>query len=245
MYCRECGTLIHGSSKFCQNCGEKIISEEPLSNNSDVELNSKEESVLAGFFLNRNARIYLLYVAINISLLLIFSDNIFGNKNSSDNVFWPFGSSSLGEYDITEFLFYTIVPPVILYFWGSQIKKFLSILGDRIKNISKNDYRKLLMTFIFSLSTSFFLSSIYFRSSEVGKFDFNLTVFVSAVIIGGFAWMIFFGLVAFIWQLLKLSVQKLRRKDYSFTFSDWLSNWTNCSLYLGAIIVLANIFLNK
>ena len=244
MYCNACGTLIPDSSKFCQNCGHEIISKEIKSNNSNKQSQNNEEFIFANFLKNTKVKLYLLYVILNISLLLIFSDNILGEKYEN-NIFWPFGEISLGNYDITEFLFYTIVPPLIFYFWGIQIKDFSTVLRSRIKNAPKRDYQNLQKALIYSLLTSLFLSFMYFGSSEVGKFDFKWIAFLSAVIIGGFVWLLFFGLLALIWYSLKLSLQNIRGQNHSFTFSDWFCTWATCSFYVGTITVLANLFLNK
>ncbi len=250
MYCKECGTLILSSSKFCQNCGYKLIDEQLESNSQDkLEKGYKEENTLTKIYKtvnnNKTIKLYLGYVAINLSFLLIFSDNIFGERDRNENVFWPFGDVSLGYYDITEFFFYTIVPPLIFYFGSHQIENFTKGLKEGFKSITIRDYWKLTMIFIRSFFTSLFLGIIFFRSPEEGKFDINWIGFLSAVVIGGFIWMLFFGLIALVWNLLKLGFQKFRGKDYSFTFSDLLYGWTNCSYYLGIIIVVANVIVNK
>ena len=250
MYCKECGTLVLSSSKFCQNCGQKLI-DEPLESDSQNKLveGYKEETTFNKIYktINSNKRIklYLGYVAINLSFLLIFSENIFRKSDRNENFFWPFGDTSLEYYDITEFLFYSIIPPLIFYFGSNQIRSFTKGLKERFKSITLKDYWKITMILIRSFFTSLFLGIIFFRSPEEGKFDINWIGFLSAVVLGGFMWMLFFGLIALVWNLLKLGFQRFRGKDYSFTFSDLLYTWTNCSFYLGIIIVVANVIVNK
>lgn len=64
---------------------------------------------------------YLAWVILHLGLLLVRSDAIFTDGSDTDD-FWPFMSSSydggLGEYDIREFLVYTIFPLAILIIWS-------------------------------------------------------------------------------------------------------------------------------
>ena len=46
MYCKDCGNLISSSSKFCQNCGQKVINEELKSNDSNNESKDEDKFVL-------------------------------------------------------------------------------------------------------------------------------------------------------------------------------------------------------
>ena len=54
----------------------------------------------------------LTWVAIHLCFLLIMSDGIFSSENMGTDNFWPFNGSD--TYDITEFLFYTIFPFLLL-----------------------------------------------------------------------------------------------------------------------------------
>ncbi len=64
---------------------------------------------------------YLAWVVLHLGILLIASDGIFDGGNMGARYFWPFGSYSYldtGNYDITEFLVYTIFPLAILIIWS-------------------------------------------------------------------------------------------------------------------------------
>lgn len=60
---------------------------------------------------------YLAWVILNLGFLLIGSDGIFTDGYKTDD-FWPFGDDDIGEYDIREFLVYTIFPLAILIIWS-------------------------------------------------------------------------------------------------------------------------------
>jgi len=64
---------------------------------------------------------YLDWVLINF-IFLSMSDSIYTG-------FWPIGNNNLDSYNITEFLFYMIVPIVIFVLWkliSEGIKKYLN-----------------------------------------------------------------------------------------------------------------------
>lgn len=240
MYCKECGILVSSSSKFCQNCGIKIMDEEPISKKSNKELRDEQVFTLSKFLKNINIRFYLLYVALNMSLLLIFSDNIMGAKYRSDNIFWPFGGVSLRYYDISELFFYTIILPSIFYLCRNQLKYYVDILKNRIINIKKSDSQNLMKIFFHSLLTSFFLILFNTRSSDFGL-EYYLS-FSIIVLIGGFFWMLLIGLLALAWNLIKMRFQRLKGKNHSFTFSDYLNTWKDYGIILGPVTVIVNIF---
>ena len=59
---------------------------------------------------------YLAWVVIHLGILLIASDGIFDGGNMGSRNFWPVGKwADLEDYDITEFLVYTIFPLAILF----------------------------------------------------------------------------------------------------------------------------------
>lgn len=127
MYCINCGKSIPEFSKFCSHCGlsqtkgestikEKIadiiIETEILKQNIE-----KHHASMNLVFLKKIMGWYLTWVLIHLGLLLIFSDSIFASSNKT-SPFWPFGenyrSISLSQYDIREFLVYTLFPLIIL-----------------------------------------------------------------------------------------------------------------------------------
>lgn len=61
---------------------------------------------------------YLAWVLLHLGLLLIAADSIIGEGYGNDR-FWPFSKRSEAEnYDIREFLVYTIFPLAILVIWS-------------------------------------------------------------------------------------------------------------------------------
>ena len=74
----------------------------------------QDENKVLGYF--------LIWIAIHLLFLLVFSDGMFSSENMGTDNFWPFCGDE-GNYDITEFLFYTIVPPLvffIIYLFASE-----------------------------------------------------------------------------------------------------------------------------
>ena len=129
MYCIECGTEILDNSKFCSNCGHKQVEQLPFNKKNEREIieKSKQEDVqevsINYNFLQKTIGWYCAWVLINLGILLIYSEGIFDNYNMGAKYFWPFGRGvstnwgnlEISNYDITEFLVYTIFPIVILF----------------------------------------------------------------------------------------------------------------------------------
>jgi hypothetical protein len=125
MYCIDCGAKIPNNSKFCSYCGKKqsegeqslkekiaeIIIEKEIHN----QILNANKSSLDYEFLKKATGWYLAWVVLHLGFLLIYSSGVFEGNNMGSNNFWPFGEySRLREYDITEFLVYTIFPLAIL-----------------------------------------------------------------------------------------------------------------------------------
>lgn len=130
MYCIECGSQIPETSKFCYHCGKKQTEPEPILKKKNAEVNIDKEitrkvievhkSSFDNQFIKKAMGWYLAWILLHLSLLLIFSRAAFNSSNSNEGVedFWPFDSCSYcdfaEQYDISEFLVYTIFPLVIL-----------------------------------------------------------------------------------------------------------------------------------
>ena len=131
MYCIECGKLIPENSKFCQHCGEsqeKIMT--PIQSNLDNMnidnnfVNQREDE--KHIKVNQKMGFYLIWILIHLTFLLIFSNGIFDNDNSNNGIsdFWPFNRNArLRNYDITEFLVYTIFPLIFFLIINLTKKK--------------------------------------------------------------------------------------------------------------------------
>ncbi|MCD8426004.1 zinc ribbon domain-containing protein [Tenacibaculum dicentrarchi] len=126
MYCIECGAQIPENSKFCSHCGQKQTEGEPSAKEKIAEKIIETEIVrqvvdehkknLDYEFLRKAMGWYLAWVVIHLGILLIASDGIFDGDNMGSSLFWPVGKwGDLEDYDITEFLVYTIFPLAILF----------------------------------------------------------------------------------------------------------------------------------
>ena len=128
MYCIECGAQIPENSKFCSHCGKRQIEGEPSVKEKITEKIIETEIVRQAVeehkknidieFLKNAIGWYLAWVALHLGILLIASDGIFQGSNMGARKFWPFGDRAefdeIAQYDITEFLVYTVFPLVIL-----------------------------------------------------------------------------------------------------------------------------------
>lgn len=126
MYCIECGAQIPDNSKFCSHCGHKQTEGEPSLKEKLAEVIIEKEitrqvveahkSSIDYQFLKKAMGWYLAWVLLHLGLLLIGSEGIFDGSNMGSDDFWPFNyKSRVRDYDITEFLVYTIFPIVILF----------------------------------------------------------------------------------------------------------------------------------
>lgn len=129
MYCIECGAQIPDNSKFCPHCGKKQIEGEPSSKEKLAEVIIEKEiprqvveaqkASIDYQFLKKAMGWYLAWVLLHLGFLLIASDGIFDGGNMGSYYFWPTGKGAdLEDYDITEFLVYTIFPLAILVIWS-------------------------------------------------------------------------------------------------------------------------------
>lgn len=126
MFCIECGAQIPDNSKFCSHCGHKQTEGQPSLKEKIAEVIIEKEitrqvveahkSSIDYQFLKKAMGWYLAWVLLHLGLLLIGSEGIFDGRNMGSDDFWPFNyKSRVRDYDITEFLVYTIFPIVILF----------------------------------------------------------------------------------------------------------------------------------
>ena len=121
MYCINCGAQIPENSRFCPHCGfqqshnlasikeklaDKIIEKEIVR-----QINDEYQSSMNFQFLKKSIGWYLAWVLLHLAFLLIGADSII----SDGWRFYPFSNfSDISDYDIREFLVYTIFPLVCL-----------------------------------------------------------------------------------------------------------------------------------
>ena len=157
MYCIECGISLPQTSKFCSHCGAKqgIVQHLPedggvtaTTNVVPAEVNTKEDKTSLNYnFLRDMMPFYIGWVLLQLCFLLVKSDSILGLgeckgecisgyssyscKRPNSN-FWPFSTDSIiGNYDIRDFLVYTIFPIAILVIF--------SMLNNNVNTTSLED----------------------------------------------------------------------------------------------------------
>jgi hypothetical protein len=123
MYCIECGTKLPNNSKFCPNCGTKVSNDipptfvEPI-HNIEIPLNETNKPTFDYNFLKKSIGWYSAWVLLQMGLLLIAADEIISDEYINDR-FWPFSNNSdVTNYDIREFIVFTIFPLAIIIIWS-------------------------------------------------------------------------------------------------------------------------------
>jgi hypothetical protein len=130
MFCIECGVQIPEHSKFCQHCGTKQSNTVPLTDEKIIEevvIIEAEQNLVETHdpnmyfqYIKQSLGWYLAWVVLHLGILLICSDAIFTDGSKTDD-FWPFVDGKyegIDEYDIREFLVYTLFPLAILFIRG-------------------------------------------------------------------------------------------------------------------------------
>lgn len=128
MYCIECGAQIPDNSKFCSHCGHKQtegapslkekVAEKIIENEIVRQVVEEQKRSLDYQFLKKAMGWYLAWVLLHLGLLLIAADEVISSHWINDR-FYPFSKYSEAEnYDIREFLVYTIFPLAILIIWS-------------------------------------------------------------------------------------------------------------------------------
>lgn len=114
MYCKSCGKYIEADSRFCLRCG--TLQKTPLRTSSNQPIFSDEttkrlQGIFGVDFSQQIIGIFLIWFLFHLILLLI---NL-GSSSSTHDYFYPFSErSDFEDYGFSEFLFYTIVPLVVL-----------------------------------------------------------------------------------------------------------------------------------
>jgi hypothetical protein len=113
MYCKHCGQQIDENSKYCSYCGilQKAQIESPfLQFNVNQSTMQKPETVFSVRVSKKIIGFYLIWFLFHFILLLT-------NWKTSDanEHFYPFSKyGDIRDYDLTEFLFYTLIPLIAL-----------------------------------------------------------------------------------------------------------------------------------
>ncbi len=133
MYCIECGAQIPENSKFCSHCGKpqneaepsikEKVAEKIIENEIVRQVVEEHKKSFDYQFFKKAIPWYLAWVILHLGLLLIAADSILGKgaytTYKHNSYFWPFEYGSVVQnYDIREFLVYTIFPLAILVIWS-------------------------------------------------------------------------------------------------------------------------------
>lgn len=127
MYCIECGAQIPDNSKFCSHCGKsqreaspsikEQVAEKIIENEIVRQVIEDEKKSIDYQFLRKSMGWYLAWVLLHLGFLLIGAENILSTRYNDE--FVPFSKGSdMNEYDIREFLVYTIFPLAILVIYS-------------------------------------------------------------------------------------------------------------------------------
>lgn len=126
MYCKYCGKLIADDSRFCQHCGKSLATVEEKS----VEKENYRGGTI-GQYVVKNKQTFLVYaiwLVLNILLYCFGQSPEYYIKHQYD-YFYPFTLNDyttlfyVGYYDITEFIVYVILIPLLLYFYINILNK--------------------------------------------------------------------------------------------------------------------------
>jgi predicted nucleic acid-binding Zn ribbon protein len=98
MYCKHCGKVIADDSKFCQYCGA---------------LQEVEHHNILTKFNNLSYKAKLLLVVYGMWVLLNLYLLIAGGDYHGD--FFPFSSTRVDYYDLSEFIVYVFGLPLLIY----------------------------------------------------------------------------------------------------------------------------------
>ena len=135
MYCTECGTKLPTNSKFCSQCGTKTSNDTPPTfvlpiDNIEIPLIESNKSTFDYNFLKKSIGWYSAWVLLQLGLLLIAADEIISDGYDNDR-FWPFShNSDVSNYDIREFLVFTIFPFAILIIWSMNLFQLTLFMID-------------------------------------------------------------------------------------------------------------------
>lgn len=109
IYCKYCGTRLDANSVFCKKCGKKLDDSysKDLVSSSGLVSAIKQHSTISLFS--------IIWILFNLCLLTTHT-----SKNAM-NVLYPFNSSgklkfSSDYYDGSDFIFYVIILPLIIYY---------------------------------------------------------------------------------------------------------------------------------
>ena len=145
MYCRYCGKELPNDSNFCPNCGKK---------QKEAAFGFKNRIVSFYYSHKIVSRLYFAWLILHVFLLLLANPQEHNRPwkrattvQDIKEEFYPFGHYGVDSYDISEFFFYTIVFPTILYALYkllshgiAGLRKLFTLNLSRIKRSPKSNH---------------------------------------------------------------------------------------------------------
>lgn len=110
MYCKKCGKQISDDSVYCQYCGT------PQNNDTKGIGRNRPQSVINLSNMAPKQKlwigIYLTWFILNLAFVLIEGDYYYGY--AAHSYFFPFEKCDLGVYDLSEFIVYSALLPLLI-----------------------------------------------------------------------------------------------------------------------------------
>lgn len=157
MYCKKCGKQIADDSVFCQFCGTAqdvnrkdtptVETVETVTPPDEMKAENKSKFSISKMSEKQKVwlGIYIVWFFLNLSFVFIDRHD---RTSSANHYFYPFSSYSsydrfdLEYYDISEFVVYAIVLPLVIllvyYLWKNHSTEIIAKLkGDNADDNSK------------------------------------------------------------------------------------------------------------
>ena len=149
MYCKKCGKKIADDSVFCQYCGtaQDAINKDTSVNEATITTDGikKDTPPKTKFLISKLSEkqkvwlgIYVVWFFLNLCFVFI------QRSSDADEYFFPFtkywsdSNFNLENYDISEFVVYAIVVPLVIllvyYLWKNHSTEIIAKLGGHNTN---------------------------------------------------------------------------------------------------------------
>lgn len=172
MFCKKCGKEVEDDSIFCKYCGEDLsssknyykINENKVSIDANVLLSSKSAKYLKFFFkkYSRATWLYIIWFLLNCTfwIIAIMDDDY---HYAQDSFIISTDGFSIGYYDSTEFLLFTLIIPGLLLGIGKVCGNKLYKIATRLCSILRNNKAVQWFAAIFILCISILIAYYYYQ----------------------------------------------------------------------------------